>query len=95
MRFGLEMARILLILLLGLTLLSIPERAIIGLFRQELTFKTDLALFGANYLVLLVWYRNRLQFTGWFRKGSQRLSARLTRILLGVSLVLFGAAFFV
>lgn len=95
MRFGLEMARILLILLFGLALLSMPERAIIGLFRQELTFMTHLALFVANYLVLLVWYRNRLQFTGWFRRGSQRLNARITRILLGASLALFGAAFFV
>ncbi|WP_078502292.1 hypothetical protein [Paenibacillus selenitireducens] len=41
-------------------------------------------LFVGNFMLFLVWYRNRLQFSGWFtHDGQEKLSRKMTRIMLG------------
>ncbi|SFG38809.1 hypothetical protein SAMN05216353_13924 [Halobacillus alkaliphilus] len=44
----------------------------------------------AILLILFVWYRNKLQFSGWYKKeGGVKLSKRISLILIVSSVVLF------
>lgn len=52
-----------------------------------------LLLFAGNVLWFLVLYRNRLQFSGWYRSAAtqHKLSRNTTRIVMALGMVLIGA----
>src|SRR5690554_5471812 len=46
------------------------------------------------YTLLFVWYRNRLQFTGWYKgEGREKLSRKMSLILVLASILLLAAPF--
>ncbi|MGE7822780.1 hypothetical protein [Paenibacillus sp. NPDC093718] len=53
----------------------------------------SLFLFVGNVLWFLVLYRNRLQFSGWYRSAAtqHKLSRNTTRIVMTLGMVLIGA----
>ncbi|MBX4147717.1 hypothetical protein [Paenibacillus lautus] len=52
-----------------------------------------LFLFAGNVLWFHVLYRNRLQFSGWYRSAAtqHKLSRNTTRIVMAMGMVLIGA----
>jgi hypothetical protein len=86
----LELARIVIYLFLGLYLLYELEVFLITELKGSLPANSPLYLFAANLMWLFVIYRNRLQFTGWYKKGSQRLSTPIARVLTVAPLFIIG-----
>ncbi|OZU87137.1 hypothetical protein CIL03_18300 [Virgibacillus indicus] len=47
------------------------------------------------YLILFVFYRNKLQFTGWYKgKGRTKLSMKVSLLMFIAAIVLIAAPFF-
>lgn len=92
MRVILELARIMLLLLIGGALLSQLELLLLEWIKDEVHAHAGLYLGAANLVLLFLLYRNRWQFSGWYRKGSVRLPPAVTRSLAVFSLILIGIA---
>lgn len=77
--FLLEFVRVLLILLAGLFFLFSIESTLFMITPEGTAFAL---LLIANVLLILVFYRNKLQFHGWYKgKEVKKLPAKTTRIL--------------
>lgn len=86
--FLLKFARALIILLLGMSLFWNLERGFLGEEKME---RYLWLLFGANYLLLFVLYRNWLQFTGWKAlQGTTKLPRPATFVLLALVFFIVG-----
>ncbi|WP_429842531.1 hypothetical protein [Brevibacillus sp. FIR094] len=91
-RFLLELIRVIIILFAGLSLLFFVESK---LFLITLEGTPFFLLFFANLLLILVFYRNKLQFSGWYKgKEVKRLSPRATNVLIVVALLAFISSLF-
>ncbi|WP_285765764.1 hypothetical protein [Peribacillus sp. SI8-4] len=91
MRVLLELMRIILIFGIAGSIFSVIVHGIYS------SIGVDTGQYGwlgrvATFLLLFVWYRNKLQFSGWYAgKGKERLSKTASRILIICSLLLFSA----
>jgi hypothetical protein len=91
MRFLLEILRIVSILLVFGGLLSY----LTGHVYATLGFNLDNSeylwlIWIAILLLLFVFYRNRLQFSGWYKgEGMKQLPKPITFVLIGCSIILF------
>lgn len=84
--------RALLIMLIGMYVLWLLQ---LNLFGQEKALNYVWLLCLANYLLIFVLYRNKLQFTGWKAlQGGSRLSKKTTANLLGLAAVIIGFVVF-
>ncbi|MED1783173.1 hypothetical protein P4V43_15210 [Brevibacillus fortis] len=91
-RFLLELIRVIIILFAGLWLLFSVESK---LFLITLEGTPFFLLFFANLLLILVLYRNKLQFSGWYKgKEVKRLSPQATNVLIVVALLAFVSSLF-
>ncbi|WP_098746594.1 hypothetical protein [Paenibacillus sp. EZ-K15] len=85
----LEMIRMMIIMMFVVAALGSIEHSILGSWIpwKELYF---LFLFTGNILWFLVLYRNRLQFSGWYRSSEtqRKLSRNTTRIVMTLGLML-------
>lgn len=92
-RFSLEIVRIVIVIFIGFSVLSFTEESI----WEWLNVRVDPMLPSiANLIILFVLYRNFLQSTGWFvSERNQPLGARLSVILLLISLILLLSVTFV
>ncbi|MBO8171558.1 MAG: hypothetical protein H0Z33_06700 [Bacillaceae bacterium] len=87
--FLLEYIRILAYLFIGLMILGFIEELLFQLLHTLFHIKNiDYRLSGiANLIFLFVFYRNTLQFSGWFKSVRNRpLPKGVTRVLLLLSL---------
>lgn len=87
--FGLELVRVFLILLIGLAILFGLENWVALLFQLQVKQEVIYLPFIANFLIVLVVYRNFLQFRGWYvSQKMKRLPQNVTYICLGISVIL-------
>ncbi|QQE74803.1 hypothetical protein KDJ56_02120 [Brevibacillus composti] len=85
-RFLLELIRVVLVMFLGLMILGQIENVVYAWIGAVPNWW---AAFVANFLLLLILYRNKLQFSGWFPSNTGRpLSKTATRIFLSTALAL-------
>lgn len=88
----LEMIRMMIIMMIFVTVLGNIEHQILKAWIpwNGLYF---LFLFVGNVLWFLVLYRNRLQFSGWYRSTAtqHKLSSNTTRIVMALGMILIGA----
>jgi hypothetical protein len=83
-----EYMRVILILFIGFMVIGYVEKDIIKIL--HLTSFEPISNFISAYLLIIVLYRNKLQFTGWFRSKTMRpYSKQVTYGLLVVSFILF------
>ena len=87
-----ELVRVLLVLILGLMLLFFVESKLLMITLEGTPYA--LLMFG-NMLLIFVFYRNKLQFSGWY-KGNEvkKLTRRTTWFLVIVALVALVLAIF-
>ena len=86
----LEYLRVVLVLIFGTTALMAVEELIYRQFNNSL-FNNPMnwMVAIANFLIIFVVYRNKLQFSGWGRSSNGvKLSKVTTRILVALSIVL-------
>lgn len=77
--FGTELLRVIVLLLLGMYLLWIIEMQFYG---ESLSIEAILLLAVTNFLVLFILYRNKWQFSGWFKStNAKKLPPALVKIL--------------
>ncbi len=93
MRVMLELFRIIFIfLLLGSLIWLIVEKIYANTGAEKYGWIGGLSI----YVFLFVLYRNRWQFSGWYKgKGRQKLSGKTTKHLYIVSITLFVSPFIV
>ncbi|MGE7765041.1 hypothetical protein [Peribacillus sp. NPDC096540] len=88
MRVILELVRILLIFGLGGAIISTVLIAIyksIGVNMDQYGWLGSVAIL----ILLFVWYRNKLQFSGWYTgKGKEKLPKKVSQVLILCSLLL-------
>ncbi|UMZ73433.1 hypothetical protein [Natranaerofaba carboxydovora] len=85
---ALEFVRVLFIFILGISLLFALETWFYNLINVSISEYAWMPG-TANILLILVFYRNVLQFRGWFKsKQSKKLSKLHTKILLSIAFVL-------
>ncbi|CAM3780199.1 hypothetical protein [Marinicrinis lubricantis] len=92
--FLLEYIRVVILLLLGHGLLVGLEGWLLSHFSLHIPDNAFLLLFIGNFCILLILYRNLLQFKGWFvTKQTKKLSLRQNLILLCVAVISLSFAF--
>lgn len=92
MRVVLELIRILLILAIlgGLAWMIIGNLYTVNVVTERYQWLGTIAIF----LLLFVFYRNKLQFSGWYKgKGRTKLPKGISRTLVISSVLLMGAPF--
>ncbi len=83
MRAILEVTRVIIILLVGYAILWVIERNIYTVIGVDVDSNLYLGLASlANLLILLVLYRNKLQFSGWYKGYKKSLSKVTTLVLI-------------
>ena len=83
-----EFIRVLLILFIGFMVIAYIEKGIIKIF--HLSSFEPVSNFISAYILIIVLYRNKLQFSGWFRSKTMRpYSKQVTYSLLVASLISF------
>ncbi|AOH56212.1 hypothetical protein ABE28_017755 [Peribacillus muralis] len=91
MKVLLELMRIILIFGIAGTFFSVMVNGIysnIGVDTEQFGWIGSVAIL----LLLFVWYRNKLQFSGWYAgKGKEKLPKTATRVLIICSLLLLCA----
>lgn len=86
--FLLKFVRALIVLLLGMSLIWNLELSIFG---EEKAERYLWLLYGANFVLLCVLYRNWVQFTGWKAlQGTTKLSRPATVVLLAIAFFIVG-----
>lgn len=89
--FLLEFVRVIILLIVGLLFLFIIESKLLTITLEGTPF---FLLMISNVLFILVFYRNKLQFSGWYKgKEVKKLSNRTTWTLVLVALVGLTLAF--
>ncbi|GAB6931329.1 hypothetical protein JCM10914A_53120 [Paenibacillus sp. JCM 10914] len=87
----LEILRMILIMMIAITVLGSIER---GILKFWITWREEynLLLLVANILLFFVFYRNRLQFTGFYRSSrtQKKLAKPVSQVLIisGIVLIL-------
>lgn len=90
--FLLEYVRVVIILFAGLALLFFLESR---LFMITLEGAPFFLLLFANMILILVFYRNKLQFSGWYKgKEVKPLPPRTSKILIFTAFLAIISAFF-
>lgn len=79
------MVRIFIILILGLYILGTVEHYLLGMVNLRAN-NTILGL--ADFIIIFVLYRNKLQFSGWYKGYRASLSKVTTRVLISMSIIL-------
>ncbi|WP_079505104.1 hypothetical protein [Mesobacillus jeotgali] len=88
LQFIIEIIRVFLILFIGLLILGYVEQKIIKLLGFT-EFNWTL-IFIADLLLIYIYYKNKLQFTGWFKSTHNKaLSKSGTRFALGAAIFCF------
>ncbi|MBL3641415.1 hypothetical protein JMN23_03435 [Bacillus sp. RHFB] len=89
MKVLLELIRIILIFGIAGTIISAIVNGIyINIGADQYGWLGSIAIL----LLLFVWYRNKLQFSGWYsEKGKEKLPKTVSQILIMCSLFLLGA----
>ncbi|MEK3852829.1 hypothetical protein [Cytobacillus sp. FSL H8-0458] len=88
LQFILEIIRVSLILFIGLLILGYVEKTIVQLLGFT-EFNWTL-IFIADLLFIYILYKNKLQFTGWFKSTHNKtLSRSGTRFALGAAIFCF------
>ncbi|WP_409176333.1 hypothetical protein [Brevibacillus fortis] len=90
--FLLELVRVVIILFAGLALLFFVESR---LFMNTLEGAPLFLLLFANVIFILVFYRNKLQFSGWYKgKEVKSLHPRASKVLISIAFLAIASAFF-
>lgn len=88
LQFILEIIRVFLILFISLIILGYVQQQIVRLFGFT-KFNWNL-IFIADLLLIYVLYKNKLQFTGWFKSPHNKaLSSKSTKLTIGVATFCF------
>lgn len=88
LQFILEIIRVFLILFIGLLILGFVQQQIVRLLGFT-KFNWNL-IFIADLLLIYVLYKNKLQFTGWFKSNQNKaLSSNSTKLVLGLAIFCF------
>lgn len=91
--FILEVLRVFFVVIVGSSLLFALESWVYSIAGKDILANAWM-LAIANLTIIFVFYRNVLQFSGWFiSKNNKRLKKPLTMALLGVSLILIACSF--
>ncbi|MFS0556738.1 hypothetical protein [Brevibacillus sp. 179-C9.3 HS] len=90
--FLLELVRVVIILFAGLALLFFVESR---LFMITLEGAPFFLLLFANTILILVFYRNKFQFSGWYKgKEAKSLPPRASKVLIFTAFLAIVTAFF-
>lgn len=90
--FLLELVRVVIILFAGLALLFFVESK---LFMIALEGAPFFLLLFANMILFLVFKRNKLQFSGWYKgKEVKHLPPRTSKVLIFIAFLTIASAFF-
>lgn len=86
-----ELMRVLIILFLGIYILGKIELHIFEGFKLESNFWM---IFIGNIILVFILYRNRFQFSGWYKYGNKKLSTRVTWVLVFIAASLLAGSLF-
>ncbi|MDY0395717.1 hypothetical protein ACFSMW_19845 [Virgibacillus halophilus] len=91
LRFFLELIRVIFIMLICGVVLGALVNSVYKAFDIQVGEASGGWFPGIAILLLLfVWYRQRLQFTGFYKsKANQKLSKTAARVLIFISIILF------